>query len=204
MVWNWPWKAGSVAVPEKKSGMGFVALHAAGEAHWTRRDYAALAREGFMRNPVVHRSVRLISGTASAIPWLLYEEGGELDAHPLLELLERPNQRQAGASFLEALYGHLLLSGNAYVEMISTDGANGADGARELHLLRPDRVTVLTDAAGWPTALEYREGSAKRRVPLGADGLRTGLGPFGKLRTCICRCSIRSTTITASRRWKPR
>lgn len=43
--------------------------------------------------------------------------------------------------------------------------AAGED-ARELHLLRPDRVSVLTDAAGWPTALDYREGSAKRRVPL--------------------------------------
>ena len=168
MTWNWPWKVGSVAVPEKKSGTGFVALHAAGEAHWTRRDFAALAREGFMRNPVVHRSVRLISETASAIPWVLYEGTDALDTHPLLGLLERPNQRQAGAGFLEALYGHLLLSGNAYVEMISAGGANGAEGARELHLLRPDRVTVLTDAAGWPTALEYREGSAKRRVTLGS------------------------------------
>ena len=139
MAWNWPWKAGSAAVPEKKSGTGFVALHAAGEAHWTRRDYASLAREGFMKNPVVHRSVRLISETASAVPWLLYEGAAELDEHPLLELLERPNQRQAGATFLEALYGHLLLSGNAYVEMISS----GREGARELHLLRPDRVAVL-------------------------------------------------------------
>ena len=91
-----------------------------GEARWTRRDYAALAREGFMRNPVVHRSVRLISETASAVPWLLYEGAAELDAHPLLTLLDRPNQRQAGASFLEALYGHLLLSGNAYVELIDS------------------------------------------------------------------------------------
>ena len=172
MTWNWPWKAGSVAVPEKKSGTGFVALHAAGEAHWTRRDYAALAREGFIRNPVVHRSVRLIAETASAIPWLLYEDGAELDEHPLLELLERPNQRQAGATFLEALYGHLLLSGNAYIEMISA----GGEGARELHLLRPDRVTVLTDAAGWPSALEYREGSAKRRVALGDVDASTSSG----------------------------
>jgi HK97 family phage portal protein len=173
MNWNWPWKAGSVAVPEKKSGMGFVALHAAGEAHWTRRDYAALAREGFMKNPVVHRSVTLIAEAASAVPWLLYEEGEELDTHPLLSLLERPNQRQAGATFLQALYGHLLLSGNAYVELISAGGANGGEGARELHLLRPDRVTMLTDATGWPTALEYREGSAKRRVALGESGPST-------------------------------
>ena len=92
-----------------------------------------------MRNPVVHRSVRLISETASAVPWLLYEGAAELDVHPLLTLLDRPNQRQAGASFLEALYGHLLLSGNAYAELI-----DAGQGARELHLLRPDRVSVVT------------------------------------------------------------
>jgi HK97 family phage portal protein len=166
MAWNWPWKRdGGRIVPERKAATGFVALHAAGEAHWTRRDYAALAREGFMRNPVVHRSVRLIAETASAVPWLLLEEEEELDEHPLLALLDRPNQRQAGASFLEALYGHLLLSGNAYVEMISA----GDEGARELHLLRPDRVSVLTDQAGWPSALEYREGSTKRRIALAEE-----------------------------------
>ena len=163
MAWNWPWKRDGAVVPERKSATGFVALHANGEARWTRRDYAALAREGFMRNPVVHRSVRLISETASAIPWLLYEGAAELDVHPLLTLLDRPNQRQAGASFLEALYGHLLISGNAYAELI-----DAGQGARELHLLRPDRVTVVTDASGWPAALEYREGSRRRTVSIGA------------------------------------
>jgi len=165
MNWNWPFTGRRVAVPERKAATGFVALHTHGEAHWTRRDYAALAREGFMRNPVVHRSVRLIAETASAIPWLLYEGDDELDTHPMLKLLQRPNQRQAGATFLEALYGHLLLSGNAYLEMIAANG-----DARELHLLRPDRVSVQTDAAGWPTALEYREGSAKRRIAVGQAG----------------------------------
>jgi HK97 family phage portal protein len=169
MAWNWPWKmAGGNAAAEKKSGTGFVALHAAGEARWTRRDYAGLAREGFMRNPVVHRSVRLITETAAAVPWLLYEDDAELDAHPLLDLLARPNQRQAGGSFLEALYGHLLISGNAYVERIEAGG-----DARELHLLRPDRVTVKTDAAGWPSALEYRAGSARRSIAIGPS---TGSG----------------------------
>ena len=66
------------------------------------------------------------------MPWLLYDGATELDEHPLLALLARPNQRQAGGAFLEALYGHLLLAGNAYVELI-----DAGDGARELHLLRP-------------------------------------------------------------------
>jgi HK97 family phage portal protein len=143
---------------------GFIAIHGQSEAQWTRCDYPALAREGFMRNPIVHRSVRLISETASAVPWLLYDGAAELDDHPLLTLLERPNPRQAGATFLEALYGHLLLAGNAYVEMI-----DAGNGARELHLLRPDRVSVGIDAGGWPAALDLREGSARRSVALGLD-----------------------------------
>ena len=75
MALSWPWKTppGAAAAPQLKSDprQGFLAFAVHGEAHWTRRDYAALAREGFMRNPVVHRSVRLISETASAMPWLL-------------------------------------------------------------------------------------------------------------------------------------
>ncbi len=167
--WPWSWWAGNAGAAlnvKGAGGTGFVALHAQGEARWTRRDYPALAREGFMRNPIVHRSVRLISETASAIPWLLYEGAAELDDHPFLRLLERPNERQAGAGFMEALYGHLLLSGNAYVELVQTGG-----GARELHLLRPDRVAVACDGGGWPTALDYREGGTRRRITLGpTDG----------------------------------
>jgi HK97 family phage portal protein len=93
----------------------------------------------------------LIAGAASAVPWLLYEGADEIVEHPLLDLVERPNPRQAGATFLETLYGYLLLSGNAYVELVE-----GGEGARELHLLRPDRVTVVADQAGWPVALGSR------------------------------------------------
>ncbi len=168
MKLKWPWSAGSgrdAARLESKQAPAFVALHMQGEASWTRRDYATLAREGFMRNPVVHRAVRLVAETAAAVPWLLYEGEAELSDHPLLALLERPNPRQAGASFLEALYGHLLISGNAYVEP-----AEAGETLRELHLLRPDRVAVVCDAQGWPVGLEHRTDKAKRSVALGGAG----------------------------------
>jgi HK97 family phage portal protein len=171
MGWQWPWPARprrDDARAEKKNatlGGGFVALHMQGEARWTRQDYAGLAREGFMRNPVVHRAVRMIAESAAAVPWLVYDGAQEMEEHPLADLLARPNTRQSGASFMEALYGHLLMAGNAYVELIGT-----GDGPREMHLLRPDRVSVVADEAGWPVALEHREGSAKRRVALGSDG----------------------------------
>lgn len=49
-----------------------------------------------MRNPVAHRAVRMIAEAATSMPWLLYEGAEDLDAHPLLDLLERPNPAQAG------------------------------------------------------------------------------------------------------------
>jgi hypothetical protein len=36
-----------------------IALTGAGRPQWTPRDYGALAREGYVINPVVHRCVRL-------------------------------------------------------------------------------------------------------------------------------------------------
>ena len=132
---------------------------------------------GFARTRGAHRCVRLVSEAAGAVPWLLYEGAREHTEHPLLTLLERPNPRQAGSSFLETVYGHLLLSGNAYLELIATGEA------RELHALRPDRVAVVADGAGWPTALDHAEHAGKRRIPLstGADGGALQLSLFNPL-----------------------
>ena len=77
----------------------------------------------------------------------------------MISLLARPNQGQGQAELLEALYGHLLLSGDAYVEAVAAE-----DGAPlELHVLRPDRMSVVPGQDGWPVAFEYRVGGAAHR-----------------------------------------
>jgi HK97 family phage portal protein len=146
---------------ELKSG-GFIAIAQEGRAHWTGRSYAALSREGFLRNPVAYRTVRMISEAAAAVPLLLYRGDAEVPDHAALALLARPNGQMAGADFLEALYGHLLLSGNAFVEAVDLSGT-----LRALHLLRPDRVRVLEGRDGWPDGYEYRAGTAVRRYAAG-------------------------------------
>ncbi len=138
---------------EKKASRtgALVALHHQGRAVWTPRDYAALAYEGYQKNPIVFRAVRMIAEAAASVPWVLYEGSRERDAHPLLRLLTHPNQHQTGTTFLQAIYGHLLVSGNAYVEAVILD-----DKVRELHALRPDRMKVVPGPNGWPEAYEYR------------------------------------------------
>lgn len=146
--------------PERKASRAaqLVALQNAGRARWTPRDYAALAREGYMKNAIVHRAVRLVAGNVASVTWLLFEGETERDTHPLLDLIARPNPRQDGAALLESVTSHLLLAGNAYLEHVALDGR-----LRELHALRPDRMRLVPGADGWPEAYEYGVGGRTLR-----------------------------------------
>ena len=85
--------------------------------------------------------------------------------HPVLDLLRRPNEGQGRAELLEALFAQLMLTGNAYVEAVQTEGAL----PRELHVLRSDRMSVVPGADGWPVAYEYAVGARKLRFDAGGS-----------------------------------
>jgi HK97 family phage portal protein len=138
--------------PEQKASRTarVIALESGGRARWTPRDYAALAREGFLSNAIVHRAVKLVAENAAACTFLVYEGAAEHDRHPLLELLARPNPRQDGTALFEALYAYLLLAGNGYLEAVTVDGT-----LRELYALRPDRMRLVPGPDGWAEAYEY-------------------------------------------------
>jgi HK97 family phage portal protein len=146
--------------PEQKASRTarLIAIESGGRARWTPRDYAALSREGYSRNAIVHRAVRLTAESVGALTFVLYEGAAELTAHPLLDLLARPNPRQDGAAFLDSVASHLLLSGNAYIEAVGMPGNLAGEGAtqvRELYALRPDRMKVVPGPDGWPQAFDY-------------------------------------------------
>jgi Phage portal protein len=142
--------------PEQKASRTarVIQLETGGRARWTPRDYAALAREGYVKNAIVHRSVRLVAESAASLTLLIYDGEAELARHPLTDLLARPNPRQDGAALAEALYASLLLAGNAYLEAVAVDG-----GVRELYALRADRMRLVPGPDGWPEAYEYTAGS---------------------------------------------
>jgi HK97 family phage portal protein len=142
-----------------------IQIEGTGRARWTPRDYAALAREGYLSNAIVHRAVRLVAENVAAAPLLAYEGAAVRDRHPLLNLLDRPNPRQERAGFLEAICAHLLLAGNAYIEAVAVPDTTDV---RELYALRPDRMRVVPGADGWPQAYEYAIGGRTLRFDQGA------------------------------------
>jgi HK97 family phage portal protein len=149
-----------LAAPETKSSRTakLLAFESGGRARWTPRDFAALAREGYMSNAIVHRAVRLIAENAAASSFVVFDGAQERDGHPLAHLLARPNPRQDGGAFFEMLYAHLLLSGNAYVEAVTLDTE-----VRELYALRPDRMRLIPGSDGWADAYEYSVGGRSLR-----------------------------------------
>ena len=129
-------------------GAGAVAL-----GEWPA-SYEAQVRSGVMGNAVAQRAMRLVSEGAGACP---LKVGGVEDGAGVLALVGRAS---AGQGLVETLACHLLLHGNAYVQLMT-----GADGMPvELFALRPERVSVEADARGWPAAYLYRVGESVTRL----------------------------------------
>ena len=155
----------NAATEQKASATGpVIAYHGSGRVAWSPRDTVSLTRTGFSGNPVGFRAVKLIAEAAAALPLVLQDAERRYDQHPLLGLVTRPNAAQGRAQLFEALYGQLLLSGNAYVEAVGGEGV-----PVELHVLRSDRMSVVPGADGWPVAYEYAVGGRKHRFAMTAD-----------------------------------
>ncbi len=129
-----------------------------GRAQWTPRHYDRLADEGYGRNVIAYRCIKEISSSAAAVTLLLYQGSQEIEQHPVLSLLHRPNPAMGRVAFFEALYTHLLIAGNTYIEAIG-EGST----LHELWPLRPDRMRVIPSRHGVPAAYEYTVNGQRQR-----------------------------------------
>ena len=122
------------------------------------RSYEAQVREAYLGNPVAQR----------ACGWWRRAWPGRRSMRS--EARPRGGARLLTPALLETVATYLLLHGNAYVQLLQD--AEGLPA--ELFALRPERVTVEADGAGWPAAYCYKVGEAKSRI-----AARDGLGRPG-------------------------
>ena len=159
-----PEVAVAAGLATKASATGRVAAWGtSGRVAWSARDLVSLAKTGFQGNPMGFRAVKLISEAAAALPLILQDHERRYDTHPVLDLIRRPNGAQGRAELFEAIYGHLLLSGNAYIEAVP--GLAKLPG--ELHVLRSDRMALVPGPDGWPVAYDYSVGGRTHRFGMG-------------------------------------
>ena len=158
----WSVRRGKALAPaEEKSTVShqIVSLTAPGGANWTERGFASLADQGFMRNPVVYRCVRLLAESAARVPLAVREGGRPVSDHPLARLLARPNPGEAGPELFETVYAYLQTAGNAYLQAGMVEGE-----VRGLFSLRPDRMRAVAGRDGYVVGYDYSSGGVTRRL----------------------------------------
>ena len=114
-------------------------------------EYQRSVRQAYLDNPVAQRAVRLVAEGMGQAPLA--------QTDPALAALV--GATSAGQSLLETLASQLLLHGNGYVQVIK----DGAGRPVELFALRPERVTVIAGASGWPEGYAYRVGEQQMTIP---------------------------------------
>jgi HK97 family phage portal protein len=132
-------------------------------------------REGYLGNPVAQRAVRLVAeGVAGASVYHANPHGeAGVQQRGSTGFRLSPEHKVEGAvslvspPLLETVAAQLLLHGNAFVQILLDAEGEPA----ELFALRPERVSVEADGAGWPCAYVYKAGDAKTRF-----AARDGLG----------------------------
>jgi len=114
-------------------------------------NFKSYAKEGYQQNAIVYRCVNEIAQGAASIDFKVFQGDIELERHPLIDLLKRPNPLQAGNEYFQSLYSFLLLSGNSYAINSTAGGVPS-----ELHLLRPDRVEIIPSNNAIPKGYNYK------------------------------------------------
>ena len=137
------------AEPFEAKAQPLVALELSRRAAQGPVGYAALSRQGYRRNPVVYRCVRLLAEAASSVP--LTTDGAE-------DLLGSASAACAG-SLLEGFFGQLQISGSAYIEATLIE-----DRPVALDLVRPDAVEPATDRVGRRVGWTVEQNGRRRLV----------------------------------------
>lgn len=117
-------------------------------------DYPRAIRHAYLENPVAQRAVRLVAEGVAGAPL-----AGDA------RLLALVGATSAGQALLETLAAQLLLHGNGYVQVMK----DAAGQPVELFALRPERVSVVPDTAGWPAAYHYKVGDKTLAIALEDD-----------------------------------
>ncbi|MFN7055851.1 phage portal protein [Hyphomonas sp.] len=157
MNWTWPFRK---AAAETKSAWPLIALSEPRAASWGSREPSALIRDGYLKNAVAYRCVRMVAEAASSIPLRTSHEGAA-------RLLRQPNPDMAPVSFLEALFTDLLLTGNAFAEAVRMPGE---DRVLALYPLKTATMRPVKDTRGWVEGWAIKAAGRERTVRRDADG----------------------------------
>jgi HK97 family phage portal protein len=99
---------------------------------------------GYNVNTTVYSIVRRVTKAATRIPFCLVDKDGEkIFQHPILDLLERPNEMQGHNEFFEHTYGFKMLTGNSFIYAPMIDSGKFTGQFTQMHILPSNHVEII-------------------------------------------------------------
>ena len=151
-----------IGLQTKASKIGdMLLLLGTSSAKFNEWKYKVIALEGYTINPVAHMCVNLIADNVADIPIIAFKDNKQLETHPILDLLNRPNPSQSGMEFRKQAIAYFKICGNAFMEVTMVD-----DKPAELFNHRPEFFTIVRNKNG---IISYDFGIRKNKVSFPVD-----------------------------------
>lgn len=130
--------------------------------------YEINAREGYEKNPVVYRCIRLKQEALKSVKLMVYIGEDEApETHPLHVLLNGPNPRQSGGDLIDEIVGHLDLGGEAFLEGVKLARTGEL---YEIYAHRPDRMSPVPGLDGLAEAYLFEAATGQKTFPVPMTG----------------------------------
>jgi len=129
--------------------------------------------KGYIQNGNVYAIVNKITSQVVKSEICMYKEGKngeneEIEKHPFLDLLRRPNPVQGYAEYIEQMCGLYHVCGEVFVHFVISENGLSAGKPIETWVINPVLVTkIISDPFGIP--LEYQVGDGVNKVILPAS-----------------------------------
>ena len=143
-----------------------IALQLSQQARWGDHSFSGLSLEGYQRNAIAYRCVRLIAETAASVGFHIMRNGQVDEADPITRAFAHTHIETPFTEVLEAFYGYLQVTGNGYIEAIKLE-----DNIVGFRCLRPDRVEIKTSPKGYKVGYIHRINNQARLIK---DDIATG------------------------------
>jgi HK97 family phage portal protein len=149
--------------PEQKASAAgrAIAWFSAGKPVWMPRRPESFLKEGYQQNSVGNACVSYRARTAAAVTWCLYRGEDEVEEHPLLDLIAKPNPLQGQGEFFEEHFATFFTTGNAFMEAVGPDQGPPL----ELYTHKPQRMKILPGPQAIPMAYRLEIGNQKKDWP---------------------------------------
>ncbi len=141
-----------------KKVFSVVSTSSMGQVKWSDKDYENFAKEAYIKNVIAYRCIYEIAKAGAQVEWGIYRKKNDkkekVTGTAYDHLVKRPNHEDSFEFLMMKLISFLEIAGNTYPRQILRQ--TGEAIPLELHIMRPDKMSIVCDDKGRIIAYEYR------------------------------------------------